>query len=349
VASAACVYQAISESEKLKGEIGNMNPPTVSVIIPSYNAADLVVKAIKSVLTQDFAGIEVLVVDDGSTDGTAQLVGETFSDPRVRLLQHPDGKNHGVCASRRLALTIASGEYVAFLDADDYYLPDKFTRHVAILEKHPEAVLVHGTIVFSSIPGAEDQGPFTFPMPDGIFEYDCLGFGNFLLGCHICNSTVVCRRRALHFTDLPHSLAFQIEDWLLWTYIAGRGTFIYDKIPLTVYNANPQGYTYTQLKHPGRNHLAHLEYLTALLAKPPQGVSRKKICDALTVAFENLLDVKKQHWKDIEESDPSAPPARAWLWPLGCSIHFRLLKHWFRVGTAPARRAIRKIIPKKTI
>jgi len=320
-----------------------MNPPTVSVIIPSFNAAGLVVKAINSVLTQDFSSIEVLVIDDGSTDDTARLVGENFCDPRVRLLQHPDGKNHGVCASRRLALTIASGEYVAFLDADDYYLPGKLTKHIAILEKHPEVVLVHGPVNFSFIPGAEDQNPYSFQMPAEIFEYVCLRFGNFLLDCHICNSTVVCRRDALHFTDLPNALAFQIEDWLLWTYLAGRGTFIYDKTPMTVYNANPNGYTYARQKHPGRHQLAHLEYLAALLAKPPRGVSRKRICDAMTVAFGNLVDVKRQYWSENFEGCQSAPTDRAWLWPFGCSIHFTLLKHLLRAGTAPARRTIRKM------
>jgi glycosyltransferase involved in cell wall biosynthesis len=323
-----------------------MNPSTVSVIIPSFNAAGLIVKAVNSALTQDYSNIEVLVIDDGSTDDTARLVKETFADSRVQLLRHPDGKNHGVCASRRLALSVARGDYIAFLDADDYYLPGKLSKHIAILETHTKAVLVHGPVVYSFIPGAEAQKPYSFQLHDGVFEYDCLRFGNFLLDCHMCNSTVVCRRNVLHFTDLPHALVYQIEDWLLWTYLAGRGTFIYDKTPLTVYNANPQGYTYARQQHPGRHQLAHMEYLTALLARPPQGVSKKRICDALTVAFENLLDVKRQYWSGTFESCQSAPTDRGWLWPFGCSAHSKLLKHLFRSGTAPARRAIRKIVPK---
>ena len=323
-----------------------MNTPVVSVIIPSYNGSGLVVKAINSVLAQNISDMEILVVDDGSTDDTARLVKENFHDARVHLLQHPDGKNHGACASRRLALSVAQGNYIAFLDADDYYLPDKLSKHIALLDSHKEAVLIHGPAIFSVIPGAEDQKPCSFPMPDGVFDYDCLRYGNFLLGCHICNSTVVCRRSAVNHTDLPQA-AFQMEDWLLWTYVAGRGKFIYEKTPLTVYHANPHGSSFAQQKRPGFNHLAHIDYLSALLANPPQGVSQKRICDALTVAFGSLLEVKQQFWADTPENQPSAPPGPGWLWPLGYAAHARLLKHLFRACTAPVRRAIRKIIKKR--
>lgn len=115
-------------------------PPKVSVIIPTYNRKAFLLEAINSVLAQTYQDFEVIVVDDGSTDGTHEIV-ESIEDPRVRYLYQ---ENAGRSAARNRGLVDAAGEHVAFLDDDDLYLPDKLSSQVAFLQTHPDVGLVAG-------------------------------------------------------------------------------------------------------------------------------------------------------------------------------------------------------------
>ena len=116
--------------------------PLVSVVMPAYNAAAFVRVAIASALAQTYSNLEVLVVDDGSTDETPQIVAEMAQeDARVRLLRQPNG---GVAAARNLAIAHARGEFIAPLDADDAWMPAKIMRQVAAMrEGGPKVGLVY--------------------------------------------------------------------------------------------------------------------------------------------------------------------------------------------------------------
>ncbi|MEM7786276.1 MAG: glycosyltransferase [Bacteroidota bacterium] len=115
-----------------------MNPPLASAILPVYNGARFLVEAVESVLAQTYAPVEVVVVDDGSTDGSAEIA-ERYDGVRViRQANAGDGaaRNRGVAAS--------TGTYLAFLDADDRWRPEKLAVQIAHLEAHPEAGHVLG-------------------------------------------------------------------------------------------------------------------------------------------------------------------------------------------------------------
>lgn len=112
-----------------------MRNPRFSVVMPLYNKADYVANAIESVLSQTGHEIEIVVVDDGSTDGSADIVG-TLKDPRIRLLRQD---NSGVSAARNVGIRAAQGEFIAFLDADDYYLPGFFDAITALISQFPRA------------------------------------------------------------------------------------------------------------------------------------------------------------------------------------------------------------------
>ena len=112
--------------------------PRVSVIIPTYNRRDLVLNAIGSVLAQTLAVEEIIVVDDGSGDGTADAVQRHFGSRVVYVRQH----NAGVAAARNHGLAIARGEYLALLDSDDEWLPEKNSRQVQWLDAHPDFGMV---------------------------------------------------------------------------------------------------------------------------------------------------------------------------------------------------------------
>lgn len=111
--------------------------PLVSVILPTYNRAHVIGRALRSVLEQDFTDFEVLVVDDASTDDTERVV-RAFGDPRIRYLREP--RNGGPNAARNRGLREARGEFIAFLDSDDEWLPGKLSRQVARFRELPETV-----------------------------------------------------------------------------------------------------------------------------------------------------------------------------------------------------------------
>ncbi|MDR7496584.1 MAG: glycosyltransferase family 2 protein, partial [Armatimonadota bacterium] len=107
-----------------------MTVPTVSVIIPTYNRAHMVPRAIHSVLAQTFADFELLVVDDASTDGTEEIV-RGIADPRLRYIWRP--ANGGVSAAQNTGLAAARGEFISILHSDDEYLPVKLEVQVPLL------------------------------------------------------------------------------------------------------------------------------------------------------------------------------------------------------------------------
>ena len=113
--------------------------PKVSVIIPTYNRLPLLKEAVESVLTQDFEDLELIVVDDGSTDGTGEEM-ERYSG-RVKLLQHSENK--GVSAARNKGILHAKGKYLSFLDSDDLWVKGKLKILVAFLDDNPQYPLCY--------------------------------------------------------------------------------------------------------------------------------------------------------------------------------------------------------------
>ena len=113
--------------------------PTVSVIIPTFNRAGLIRDAIASVLKQSYSNLEVIVVDDGSTDSTADVV-TSFLDERLVFLRQ---ENRGRSAARNRAIAQARGRYIAFLDSDDMYLEGKLEKQIDYMDSHPEVGMTY--------------------------------------------------------------------------------------------------------------------------------------------------------------------------------------------------------------
>jgi glycosyltransferase involved in cell wall biosynthesis/SAM-dependent methyltransferase len=124
--------------------------PLVSVVAIFLNAERFLAEAIQSVIAQTYPTWELLLVDDGSSDGSSAIArGLADREPnRVRYLEHPGHRNQGMSASRNLGLHHARGEYLALLDADDVWLPEKLERQVAILEAHPQVALLFGAPLY---------------------------------------------------------------------------------------------------------------------------------------------------------------------------------------------------------
>ncbi len=183
------------------------NAASISVVIPAYNAAPYVARAIESVLAQTVRPTEVIVVDDASSDATAQVV-ERYGPP-VRLLRR--AANGGPAAARNTGIAAAQGEWIALLDADDAWLPRKLERQGPWLDD-PTVGLVHAlwTIVDGQVP----PPVVTF---SHLWEHN-----------RIVASSVVVRRIALEtvggFDESPSLIA--LEDYNLWLRLASAGCSI---------------------------------------------------------------------------------------------------------------------------
>ncbi|RLA96140.1 MAG: glycosyltransferase family 2 protein [Deltaproteobacteria bacterium] len=113
--------------------------PWVSIIIPTYNRRDFLREAIRSVLEQSFRDFELIVVDDGSDDGTREMIQREFPGLLTYLYQ----ENQGVSRARNRGLKLAQGEFVAFLDSDDLWLPRKLERQMAFMQSQPKAQICY--------------------------------------------------------------------------------------------------------------------------------------------------------------------------------------------------------------
>ncbi len=124
--------------------------PRVSVICPFLDAEAFIAESLDSVLAQDFDDFELILVDDGSRDSSRAIAQSRAArlPGRAAVLSHPGHANRGISASRSLGLAAARGDYIAFLDADDVWLPGKLGEQVALLDAHPEAAMACGVVTY---------------------------------------------------------------------------------------------------------------------------------------------------------------------------------------------------------
>ncbi|WHZ21020.1 MAG: hypothetical protein OJF47_000132 [Nitrospira sp.] len=190
--------------------------PRVSIVIPTYNCEGFLGQAIDSALGQTYRDFELIVVDDGSTDGTRSLVAG-YGDA-VRYLYQP---NQGVSAARNLALSQAGGEFIAYLDADDLWGPEKLVRQVEYLESHPTCGFVHTEIAVIDEQEKVLHARFNHDTGRIVPQGRCVR--DVLSRSHIQTLTVLERRDAFNDAgafDLRLSVA---EDYLHWILIVLRG------------------------------------------------------------------------------------------------------------------------------
>jgi glycosyltransferase involved in cell wall biosynthesis len=194
-------------------------PPRVSFVVPTYNYARFVTQAVDSLLEQDFEALEVIVIDDCSTDATQQALQRYDSDPRVKLVHH--SVNQGHIRTYNEGLEMAAGEFVGMLSADDVCLrPDAIARQVALFDGDPEVGFVYSPLTY-----VDESGSLlnvirrwsNDSVHDGLVEFRDLAFTNFILA----SGTLVrasCHREVGYYdTRLRHA-----GDWDLWLRLAAH-------------------------------------------------------------------------------------------------------------------------------
>jgi glycosyltransferase involved in cell wall biosynthesis len=204
----------------------------VSVVIPAYNASRTITAALESVFAQTFTDYDVIVVDDGSTDDTSARVA-AWGD-RLRFVRQANG---GPGAARNAGLKHADGRLVAFLDADDVWMPRKLERQVAYFERYPETGLLHSAALVSRTPGrtlleTRDATPLDAPIdaPRHVF---CELFQGSL---EINTLTAMTTRDVLAAVGgFDERRELHVEDWDLWLRIASRYAVGYLPEPLAIH------------------------------------------------------------------------------------------------------------------
>jgi hypothetical protein len=219
--------------------------PAVSVVIPTHNGGAYLAESVASVLGQSFGDLELIVVDDGSTDGSVQAL---VSDPRLRVVTQ---SNQGVSAARNRGAVEASSDLVAFLDADDRWLPDKLARQLEVLHAQPDALVCY--TAYAAINPAGER-------LSGTIGGEGCSYLSLFEANPIPMSSAVVRRAALLAAGGFDSSYSTAADWDLWLRLAQQGRFCCVAECLTEYRVSP--YNVGQMS--GDPWLGHLEVSSVL-------------------------------------------------------------------------------------
>jgi hypothetical protein len=199
-----------------------MRSPTVSVVIPSYNTpVEWLSQAVHSVLGQTYPDLEIIIVDDGSTEPVARCLG--IRDERVRCVRQ---ENKGPAAARNHGIRLALGQHIAFLDADDLFLPTKLERQVAAMRLYPEVLLSH-----TSYQRIDVEGNYLQDVRSGTFSG--MVYPEIIRCCTIATPTVMVRKDILG-EKLMFDESLRVgEDVILWMRTAKESAILGIDEPLT--------------------------------------------------------------------------------------------------------------------
>lgn len=206
------------------------NLPLVSIILPAYNCAAFLPHSIGSILAQTYNSYEIIVIDDGSTDNTKEVL-EPFSQ-RIKYIQFE--QNRGLPIARNAGIRSAQGKYIAFIDADDLWLPEKLQTDVGYFQQHPEVSMVFSKHINIDDRGCELNGSTKKQLPSGNIFIQLFYEQNFII-----SSSVVVRKEVFETTGLFDEQLVNCQDWDMWLRIAFHFKVAGINTPLVKYRHNP--------------------------------------------------------------------------------------------------------------
>jgi glycosyltransferase involved in cell wall biosynthesis len=270
----------------------------VSAIVPVFNGESTIAAAIDSVLNQNFDATEVIVVNDGSTDGTALILRSYGS--KIRIIEQ---SNRGVSAARNAGAAIAHGEYLAFLDADDEWLPGKLAKAILALDRNAAATLVFSDVIQIGLDGSFGQPSHIGRAP----SMDDLLTRNW----GILPSSVVMRRRVF---ERCGGFREEItgpgcgEDTYMWMLAREQGEFEYEPEPLVL----RRGFEFSELADKYRPNIQVYKHLL----RQRYGERVKPLIKEVDLAFANSLVAKALRQMDNGERV-------SWMWTWMRALWFR--------------------------
>lgn len=199
--------------------------PAISVVMPAYNAEKYLREAIDSILAQTFTDFEFIIINDGSTDSTMEII-QSYDDPRIVYLENE--VNSGICVTLNKGLDAARGRYIARMDSDDISLPHRLATQYAWMEKHPD-IAVSGSDVEVFGDGIK---PYCFTQQHN--ADDCSA--GLLFSCCFAHPTVIWRKEVISKSGVKYKNEYKgFEDFRLWWDIAHFGRLANIPQPLLRY------------------------------------------------------------------------------------------------------------------
>ncbi|MDE1170991.1 MAG: glycosyltransferase [Verrucomicrobium sp.] len=278
--------------------------PLVSVIIANYNHAPYLDRAIRSLLDQTWPHMEVIVVDDNSTDATPEILRKYEGEPRVRVLCQ---ENQGLARTRNNGIAIARGEYIGFLDADDYFAPEKIEKQVLVLQNNPEY-----DWVYCDMQQVHPDGSFFDDYSIGkarpIVRGDILP--SLLIGGYFPPHVALVRRSLLEEVGVFTPDLDGHADYDLWMRAAARGKQVYYLDERLAYYTRQPGSMSTDWDHMSETRLAALtrlaEQFPGPLARSLETLFRHVV--GLTGAANSLSEALRSAEEEKREENPPPPP-----------------------------------------
>ena len=204
--------------------------PAITVLMPAYNTGKYIDTAIRSVLAQHFSNFELLIINDGSTDDTEQVI-RSFSDPRIRLINQ---QNQGIAAALNLGLLNANAALVARFDADDICLPTRLQEQFDFMQAHPQHIIVGSDALY-----IDRDGEYVFAHRMAAHTHEEITALP-ALQCPFIHSAVLYRKAPIMEAGGYNTHALAFEDHLLWSIILKQGKAANISNPLLQVRLNPE-------------------------------------------------------------------------------------------------------------
>ncbi len=233
-----------------------MPKPIVSIITPVFNGKRYLAKAIESALSQSFSNFELLIINDGSTDNSSQVIKPYLTDKRIQYFEQANG---GVASARNHALRHAQGEYIGFLDQDDRWLPHKLALQVDFLEHHKEIALHYAKQQVVDTHGLA----FNFDWPTGATGY-CLP--ELFLRNKITILTTLVRKRVIDEVGFFNEALSGTDDYDMWMRILLKHPIHFDQQIVAEYRLHDKNVSLDSFKMTIRD----LDTITTFLSKHPE-------------------------------------------------------------------------------
>jgi len=202
---------------------------TVSVVMPVYNSAKFVEESIESVLNQSYEKMQLIIINDGSTDDSDAIINKYLPNDNIKYIKQ---LNQGPAATRNNGIKNCDGTYIAFLDSDDVWISDKIEKQVAILERPGVDVVYTGRI------NIDENGNFVNDTSDRKFLSGCI-LSELYVDNFVCMSSAVLKRQVFEAVGMLNEALVMSEDYEFWLRVAMRCEFDFICEPLVKYRIHP--------------------------------------------------------------------------------------------------------------
>lgn len=227
----------------------------ISIITASYNYAQYIEEAINSVINQSYQDWELIIVDDGSSDNSVEIIKQYCEkDSRIRLFQHENGQNKGLKETLLLGITHATGDWIAFLESDDALMPENLQKKVEIAEKYPNLGLIFNKVEILSEEKSKRQEKLhkaQAKLAKTMFPQNM--FYDFFIENKILTFSCVMVKKNILKPDYFNTPIDSLLDWWLWIHLAFDNRFYYIDKELTNWRLHLRSYIKTS--EPPKIHL----------------------------------------------------------------------------------------------